>query len=601
MFATRLPAAYGGVSGRAFPTTRVRPPPRSTRRVNASLSDVFRHEAPPPQIDFGTLSRNIRSHKVDTIVYNRNSGNALVTMNGNAYSSKMIMTEGALDDIVHHNVRLFVDDSKPPDFGVFLSLLIPIALYFAFFNMVMRNRLGGGEGGDVPQFMKQDTTFKIEEDLGVTFEDVAGVDTIRDEVAELVSFVERPGAFHASGATIPRGCLLSGKPGTGKTLLAKAIAAEAGVPFLAYSASQFVEVFVGVGALRVRSLFEAARKAAPCILFIDEIDAIGKKRSGATPGSGGNDEREQTLNQLLTEMDGFHENEGIVVLAATNRLEILDSALTRPGRFDRTIALPLPDVTGRLKILDVHAKNKTVENEEQLKRLAQKTAGWSGAQLQNVMNEAAILAARHGRKVIEEGDIDEAFDKVTIGLPSGTTYSLGQKRRVAYHEAGHAVVGVLCHDFDHIDKVTILPRGNTGGVTMFIPQADQVDGWYTRQYLQNRIRVALAGHAAEELMFGEKRVSNGAVSDLQVVTHTAKIMVEQFGFSDGGKAVVAQDASDASKSLADRRVRKLVDEEYAKVMELLTKYRRVLERVADKLVEKETLTGVEVKNAFITF
>lgn len=541
-----------------------------------------------PYIDFGTLSRDIKDDKVEKMIYNKNTSDTLVTIDDQTYSSKVVLTEGVLSDITDHNVKLYIDDTKPPDYTVFFSLMIPIVFYVVFLAI---SRRSGGAGG-MPSFMQQKNDFEIEE-TDITFDDVAGIDAIRNEVSELVSFVKTPDAFTESGAKIPKGCLLSGPPGTGKTLLAKAIAGEADVPFLACSASQFVEVFVGVGASRIRSIFEKARSVSPCILFIDEIDAIGKKRGGSIASSGGNDEREQTLNQLLTEMDGFNENSGVIVIAATNRREILDDALTRPGRFDRNIELPLPDIKGREKILRVHAKNKELDDDVVLKNIAKKTAGQSGAQLENIMNEAAIMAARNSRTMIKKEDIDEAYDKMTIGLPTGRVYTEEQMKRVAYHEAGHAIVGILSNDFDDIEKVSILPRGSAGGVTVFVPDENAIDGWYTKSYLLKKIRVGLGGHAAEELIYGSDEITNGAVSDFELVTNIATTMVKRFGFSDVGKFSISDDASQDTKMLVDKAVRDIVTREYNDVKFMLEKYRKSLDTMSELLVTHETIDGTD--------
>lgn len=564
---------------------RVRTPYRVRKLIVAKLGNT-----PIPYIDFGTLSRDIKEDKVEKMIYNRNTSDALVTIDDQTYSSKIVLTEGVLSDVTDHNVKLYIDDTKMPDYTAFFTLMIPIVFYIVFLAISRRT------GGAGPSFMQQKNDFKIEE-TDITFDDVAGIDAIRNEVSELVSFVKTPEAFTNSGAKIPKGCLLSGPPGTGKTLLAKAIAGEAGVPFLACSASQFVEVFVGVGASRIRGIFEKARSASPCILFIDEIDAIGKKRGGSIASSGGNDEREQTLNQLLTEMDGFNKNSGVIVIAATNRREILDDALIRPGRFDRNIELPLPDVNGREKILRVHTKNKALDDDVILKNIARKTAGQSGAQLENIMNEAAIMAARNSRTIIRNEDIEEAYDKMTIGLPTGRVYTEEQMKRVAYHEAGHAIIGILSNDFDDVDKISILPRGSAGGVTVFVPDENAIDGWYTKSYLLKKIRVGLGGHAAEEIMFGSDEITNGAVSDFELVTNIATTMVKRFGFSDVGKFAVADDSSQDTKRLVDQEVRKIIANEYKNVSFTLRKYGKSLDILSNLLITHETIDGDEAMKA----
>lgn len=436
---------------------------------------------------------------------------------------------------------------------------------------------------------------QTEQDTGVTFDDVAGIDAQKLELAELVDFLKNPDRYTAAGAKAPRGCLLSGPPGTGKTLLAKAIAGEADVPFISCSASQFIELFVGLGASRIRGLFANARKKAPCIIFIDEIDAIGKQRGGALVAGGGNDEREQTLNQLLTEMDGFSDNSGVVILGATNRPDVIDPALLRPGRFDRKIEVSLPTVGERKSILHVHSANKILDSNVDLSAVAQMSAGFSGADLANLMNEAAILAAREKRIQIRKKDIGEAFDKVTMGLPSSRVMSASAKRRVAYHESGHALVGALLPQFDSLGKVTIIPRGMAGGVTQFLPGEEIVDsGLVTKAYLESKIMVALGGKVAEEVVYGKDNTTTGASSDMSAVTDIATQMVRTFGFSRLGSLSIGPGASPDLLADVDEEVRAIVQGCYDKTAALIRDNFSSLEALCNLLVERETVDGSDV-------
>merc|ERR1719169_329012 len=386
---------------------------------------------------------------------------------------------------------------------------------------------------------------QMEPQTGVTFADVAGCDGSKLELTEIVDFLKDPAKYSALGAKIPKGVIMEGPPGTGKTLLARAVAGEAGVPFVSASGSEFVEMFVGVGAARVRDLFGEAKKNAPCIVFIDEIDAVGRQRAGGGGGmGGGNDEREQTLNQILTEMDGFEGNSGVIVLAATNRADILDSALLRPGRFDRRVPVDLPDVKGRLSILKVHARGKPLADELDLGIVAKRTTGFSGASLANLMNEAAIIAARKNKTAISYAEVDYAIDRVTVGMQKTTGTSFPARQRlVAYHEAGHAVMGLLTPDYDMVTKVTIVPRTNgAGGFTLFTPSEERLEsGMYSKRYLEAQLCVALGGRVAEEIVFGEDEVTTGASNDLQQVRSIARRMVAQWGFANDamGSAPVA--------------------------------------------------------------
>ena len=444
-----------------------------------------------------------------------------------------------------------------------------------------------------------------QDEITVRFEDVAGIGEAKEELQEVVTFLKQPETFIKLGARIPRGVLLIGPPGTGKTLLAKAIAGEAGVPFFSIAASEFVELFVGVGASRVRDLFRKAKEKAPCIVFIDEIDAVGRQR-GAGIG-GGNDEREQTLNQLLTEMDGFADNSGVILLAATNRPDVLDTALMRPGRFDRRIQVGLPDRRGRESILAVHARTRPLSDEVSLAEWASRTPGFSGADLANLLNEAAILTARHEASFLGNRELEEALERITMGLTAAPLQDGAKKRLIAYHEIGHALVASLTPHADPVDKVTLLPRsGGVGGFTRFFPDEEIIDsGLVTRAYLRARLVMALGGRAAEMVVFGDSEVTQGASGDLQMVSQLAREMVTRFGFSDLGpvalegqdqEVFLGRDLVNTRQSYAestgreiDRRVRALAQEALQEAIDLLEPRRQLMDRLVEALIEEETL------------
>lgn len=436
-----------------------------------------------------------------------------------------------------------------------------------------------------------------------TFNDVAGVDEAKQELQEVVDFLKNPERFSDIGAKIPKGVLLSGPPGTGKTLLAKAVAGEAGVPFYSASGSQFVEMYVGRGAARVRDLFKEARRNAPSIVFIDEIDAVGKQRSSG--GAVSNDEREQTLNQLLTEMNGFDEDSGVIVLGATNRPDMLDDALLRPGRFDRKVTVNLPDRGGREKILEVHARKVNLGDDVDLKQIAKRTPGFAGADLANLLNEAAILAIRNKRDAVSMADLSSAIDRILAGPEKvGTYLSEERKRLVAYHEAGHAIVGHRSPEFDNIEKITIVPRGNAGGLTWFTPNEKVLDsGLATFKYLKSQIAVALGGRIAEELAFGKDAVTTGASNDLQKVTQIARQMVERYGMSSIGPMSLESQSNAFSRGHSeelakeiDIEVRALVKEAYDDALDILSKNIDKLDSLAEALVQKETMEGQEFRD-----
>jgi cell division protease FtsH len=468
--------------------------------------------------------------------------------------------------------------------------------------MLLLLRRSANASNQALNFGKSRARFQMEAKTGVKFDDVAGIEEAKEELQEVVTFLKQPEKFTAVGAKIPKGVLLVGPPGTGKTLLAKAIAGEAAVPFFSISGSEFVEMFVGVGASRVRDLFKKAKDNAPCIIFIDEIDAVGRQR-GAGIG-GGNDEREQTLNQLLTEMDGFEGNTGIIIIAATNRPDVLDAALLRPGRFDRQVIVDAPDLKGRLEILQVHAQNKKLDASVSLDAIARRTPGFTGADLANLLNEAAILTARRRKEAITILEIDDAVDRVVAGMEGAALVDSKNKRLIAYHEVGHALIGTLVKDHDPVQKVTLIPRGQALGLTWFTPNEEQ--GLISRSQILARIMAALGGRAAEEIVFGKPEVTTGAGNDLQQVTNMARQMVTRFGMSDLGplslesqnqEVFLGRDwgsKSDYSEEIAgkiDAQVREIVINCYVKVKELLQENRTVMERLVDMLAEQETIDG----------
>ena len=520
---------------------------------------------------------------------------------------RTVQPEGVNDILVpmldEHGVSFTATPQEQSALSAILMTFLPVLLLIGAWIYFMNRMQGGGKGGAMG-FGKSRAKMLTEAAGKVTFADVAGIDEAKEELEEIVEFLQDPGKFSRLGGKIPRGALLVGSPGTGKTLLAKAIAGEAGVPFFAISGSDFVEMFVGVGASRVRDMFDQAKKNAPCIVFIDEIDAVGRHR-GAGYG-GGNDEREQTLNQLLVEMDGFETNEGVILLAATNRADVLDPALLRPGRFDRQIHVPLPDINGRKKILDIHARKIPLGPDVDLRIIARGTPGFSGADLANLVNESALTAARTGKRFVTMEDFEHAKDKVMMGSERRSmVMTEDEKKLTAYHEAGHAVVGLHVPQHDPIYKATIIPRGRALGMVMPLPERDHLSISLTKY--KSKIAMGMGGKVAEELTFGAENVTSGASSDIQMVTRTARAMVTQFGMSKelGNIEYVQQDnnygggsqfvAGPEARKKIDAEIRALVDEGYETAKRILTEHAEEFENLAQGLLEYETLTGDEIK------
>ena len=506
--------------------------------------------------------------------------------------------------LINNNVPLTAKSQETNGFTSFLIGLLPFLLLIGVWIYFMNRMQGGGKGGAMG-FGKSKAKLLTEKQGRVTFDEVAGIDEAKEELEEIVEFLRNPQKFSRLGGKIPKGALLVGPPGTGKTLLARAIAGEAGVPFFTISGSDFVEMFVGVGASRVRDMFDQAKKNAPCIVFIDEIDAVGRSR-GAGYG-GGNDEREQTLNQLLVEMDGFEANEGIIIVAATNRPDVLDPALLRPGRFDRQVQVPNPDIKGREKILAVHARKVPLGPDVDLRIIARGTPGFSGADLANLVNESALMAARVGRRFVTMHDFESAKDKVMMGAERRSmVMTEDEKKLTAYHEAGHAIVGLNVPQHDPIHKATIIPRGRALGLVLSLPERDQLSVSYTKY--TSKIAMAMGGRVAEELIFGKENVTSGASSDIQQASKIARAMVTQFGYAEelgfvdyaneqnsflGNYGGGTNHSADTQK-IIDDKVKEIIDTGYETAKRILTEKADELERLAQGLLEYETLTGNEI-------
>jgi cell division protease FtsH len=513
--------------------------------------------------------------------------------NGDYGDVRIVQTEQLWETLIDSDAEVLVDTSGPPMSLAETGIMIFIGIYlFSLFRAFFGSR---GGGGGMPNPFIKSTEFTMEQEVTTRFTDVEGIDSAKEELEEIVDFLKKPERYFGSGAKIPRGALLAGAPGTGKTLLARAIAGESNVPFIQCSAANFVEMFVGVGAKRVRELFEQARANQPCIVFIDEIDAVGKKRSAG--GMPSNDEREQTINQLLTEMDGFDNETGIVVIAATNRIDILDDALLRPGRFDRKIQVTLPSVQGRKKILGVHARDKKLADDVNLGSIAKQTTGFSGADLANLLNECAIRAVRDGDGTVTKDIVENVYQRIVVGAKGDVKFSLRKKELVAYHEAGHALVGVLVPNYDTVRKVSIIPRGAAGGVTFFQPSEENADSaMYTKEYLLSQIKVALGGRAAEEIIYGKDQVTTGASSDYAMVYQIAREMVTTYGL--GRHKFDYRNMSPESAALVDDEIDEIVNDCYDDTLRMLKTNMYELECLKEKLIDEEIVDGDWVYELF---
>lgn len=564
-------------------------------------------------IGYTELLANVKENRVQKIDLESNGLSAeAVLKDGRKVRVDLIARDGnteLLKALRENGVDTAVKAPQQPTliWQLVSTFFVPMLLIFILLMVLRRLSNAPGGPGQTLSFGKTKARFSPEAKTGIMFEDVAGIDTAKEELQEVVTFLKQPDRFTAVGAKIPKGVLLIGPPGTGKTLLAKAIAGEAGVPFFSLSGSEFVEMFVGVGASRVRDLFQKAKDNAPCIIFIDEIDAVGRQRGSGI--GGGNDEREQTLNQMLTEMDGFQGNSGVIVVAATNRPDVLDSALLRPGRFDRQITVDYPDYKGRQEILKVHARNKKLEESISIESIARRTPGFSGADLANLLNEAAILAARRYKEAIGELEIADAIDRVTIGLSMKPMLDNSKKRLIAYHEVGHALTTTLLKNSSLLDKVTIIPRsGGVGGFSKGLP--DEEYGLESRSQLLDRITVSLGGRAAEEVVFGNDEVTDGASSDLQNVARLTRWMVTQLGMSSLGLGALENESgevflgrnmmpqSDYSLEFGDRidrEIRQIAKTCYDTAKRLIEENRDLCDRLVDILLDAETLDGEEFR------
>ena len=560
------------------------------------------------ELSYTGFIQQVQQKKVESVTITNDHGIKGKLKNGTEFNSYAPTDETLIKTLQDNGVEITAAPPEQPAWWMsLLGSAIPIIILVVLFFFIMQQTQGGG--GRVMNFGKSRAKLMGEGNVKVSFKDVAGAEEAKQELEEVVEFLKDPGKFTTIGAKIPKGVLLAGPPGTGKTLLAKAVAGEAGVPFFTISGSDFVEMFVGVGASRVRDLFTQAKKNAPCIIFIDEIDAVGRQR-GAGLG-GGHDEREQTLNQLLVEMDGFGANEGIITIAATNRPDILDPALLRPGRFDRQVIVGRPDLRGREAILKVHARNKPLADDVDLKTIAKKTPGFTGADLSNLLNEAALLAARLNKKVITMAEVEEASEKVSMG-PERRSHIVSDKDRklTAYHESGHAIVAHLLPHADPVHKVTIIPRGAAGGYTMMLPTEEQ--NYKTKSQLLADIRVALGGRIAEALILDE--ISTGASGDLQSVTNTARAMVTRWGMSDELGPIVfgeqqeqvflgknlghERNYSEEIAAKIDSEIHRIVEEAYKDVTKLLSENEKFLHDMANALLEEETIDAKAVDNLY---
>ena len=577
------------------------------------LMSVFNNFGPRPvkqdEIDYSTFISNIKNGAVSSVDIQDRTIKGTLTDNSKFTTYSPSYDPGLMGDLLNNGVTVQAKPAEETSFlmQIFISWF-PMLLLIVVWVVFMRNMQGGAGGGKNPMsFGKSKAKMLNEDQVKVTFKDVAGVEEAKEEVSELVDFLREPGKFQKLGGKIPRGILLCGSPGTGKTLLAKAIAGEAKVPFFTISGSDFVEMFVGVGASRVRDMFEQAKKHAPCIIFIDEIDAVGRSR-GAGVG-GGNDEREQTLNQLLVEMDGFEGNDGVIVIAATNRPDVLDPALLRPGRFDRQVVVPLPDIRGREQILNVHLSKVPASEDVKASLIARGTPGFSGADLANLVNEAALFAARSSQRFVTMSDMEKAKDKIMMGAERASmVMSEKEKELTAYHEAGHAIVGRLLPAHDPVYKVSIIPRGRALGVTMFLPTEDKYSN--SKLQLESQISTLYGGRIAEEMIYGADAVTTGASNDIERATEIAQSMVTKWGLSDhmGPLAYGVEDnggflgqggsnskvVSDVTAKQIDEDVRALINRNYQRAEKLLTDHNEHLHTMAKLLMKYETIDSDQI-------
>lgn len=548
---------------------------------------------------YSQLLNDIDSGKVTQVEIDPRLQKATVTLKNQKQTEEVPLFKQnpeLIDRLKANDVQ--IDYNPSPDNSAMVRLMLQIPIIFLILIIVIAIvRRSANMSGQAMSFSKSRARFQMEAKTGISFTDVAGIDEAKEELQEVVTFLKESEKFTAIGAKIPKGVLLIGPPGTGKTLLAKAVAGEAGVPFFSISGSEFVEMFVGVGASRVRDLFKKAKENAPCLIFIDEIDAVGRQR-GVGYG-GGNDEREQTLNQLLTEMDGFEGNTGIIVVAATNRPDVLDKALMRPGRFDRQVMVDYPDLNGRQGILEVHARDKKVAEEVSLEAIARRTPGFTGADLSNLLNEAAIFTARRRKEAITMAEINDAIDRVVAGMEGTPLVDSKSKRLIAYHEVGHALVATVMTGHDPVEKVTLIPRGQARGLTWFTPDEDA--GLVTRNQLLARIAGLLGGRAAEEVIFGEDEVTTGAGNDIEKVTYLARQMVTRFGMSELGLLALEEDEQDSYAAFdematkIDTQINLIVEKCHQKAQTIIRENRAMIDRLVDILIDQETIEGDEFR------
>nr|WP_141673124.1 ATP-dependent zinc metalloprotease FtsH [Gilliamella apicola] len=554
-----------------------------------------------PQVNYTQFNSDITTGKIQEVHIHGREIVATTKNNGNYVTYIPYFDEKLMDDLLANKVAVYGSpDEKPSLIGSILISWFPIILLIGFWLFMMRQMQGGGKGGPM-SVGKSKAKMLTPDQVKTKFTDVAGSEEAKQEVTEVVDFLRDPGKYQKLGGRIPKGILMVGPPGTGKTLLARAIAGEANVPFFSISGSDFVEMFVGVGASRVRDLFEQARKHAPCIIFIDEIDAVGRKRGAGSMG--GHDEREQTLNQMLVEMDGFEANSGIIIIAATNRVDILDSALLRPGRFDRQVQIGLPDMKGREQILAVHVRKVPLGSDVNLSVLARGTPNYSGAELANLVNEAALFAARRNKRVVTMEEFEEAKDKINMGTQRRSlSMTKEQLTNTAYHEAGHAIVGYLVPEHDPLHKVTIIPRGRALGVAFFLPEGDQIS--QSRTQLESKISTAYAGRIAEGLIFGEDKITSGASSDIQYASNVARAMVTQWGFSERLPPVLFEyeessygplkKISDSTAQIIDEEVDAIIQRNYQRAKTILTENIDILHAMKDALLKYETINKQQI-------